>query len=78
MQNNFLISKTNEKKVLLSAVILSLPSSIVGLVQISVLQMAMITLHREKRRKYQRHPRLKLFSYIGCPKMAYAHQKETT
>ncbi len=27
-------------------------SSIVGLVRISVLQMAMISLHREKRRKY--------------------------
>ena len=40
-----------EKKGVL-VVILSLLSSIVGLVQISVLQMAMISLHREKRRKY--------------------------
>ena len=41
----------NEKG-FLAVVVLSLLSSIVGLVQISVLQMAMISLHREKRRNY--------------------------
>jgi hypothetical protein len=37
----------NEKKVFLLAVILSLLSLITGLVQISILQMAVISQHRE-------------------------------
>ena len=48
----------NEKKVFLLAVILSLLSLITGLVQISILQMAVISQHREKRKHQQR-----LFSY---------------